>query len=213
MTSLPRTPRRAAAPARPEPAPILDAPLTGALGAFVVMPVVIHLPSSRRDVEVPAYARREVSWTEELPRAFGVIPNKRAYTLDGVPLYPELLVVRLLERAGWGAAWRKSWGGEAYWRDINEVASPSPLALTIVEQVSRQAGYAGTWDIVAWRDRELRLLSSRQAGERISSFIADWLDAALRMGIPLGCFALVEHHTVARPASRRFMTRSQPPSR
>jgi hypothetical protein len=33
--------------------------------------------------------------------------------------------------------------------------------------------------------------------------MADWLEAALRMGIPLGCFALVEHHSVTRPARRR----------
>ena len=204
MTSLPSTHLRAAAVRRPEPSPILDAPLTEALGASVVMPAIIHLPTARRDVQVPAYIRTEVSWTDELPRAFGVIPNKRAYALDGLPFYPELLVVRLLERAGWSAAWRKTWGGEAYWRDLNEVATPSPLALTIVEQVSRQAGHAGSWDIVAWRGRELRLLSSRRAGaERVSSFMADWLETALRMGIPLGCFALVEHHSVTRPPPRR----------
>lgn len=204
MTSLPSTKQRASAPRRPEPSPILDAPLTAALGASVVMPATIHLPSSRRDVQVPAYVRTEVSWTDELPRTFAVIPNKRAYALDGLAYYPELLVVRLLERAGWGAAWRKTWGGEAYWRDINEVASPSPLALTIVEQVNRQAGHAGSWDIVAWRGRELRLLSSRRAGaERVSSFLAEWLEAALRMGIPLGCFALVEHHSATQPRPRR----------
>jgi hypothetical protein len=204
MTSLPPLPTRVAAIGPTELTPIPDAPLATALGASLVEQATVHLPSSRRVVHIPAYVRTEVNWTDVLPREFSAIPNKRAYALDGVPLYPELLIVRLLERAGWGAAWRKTWGGDAYWRDINEKAEPSPLAMTIVEQVSRQAGYAGSWDIIAWRSRELRLLSSRRAGgQRVSAFMADWLDAALRMGIPLGCFALVEHHSVTRPPARR----------
>jgi hypothetical protein len=49
----------------------------------------------------------------------------------------------------------------------------------------------------------MRLLSSRAAGgQRVSAFMADWLDSALRMGIPLGCFAVVEHHTTPRPTPR-----------
>jgi hypothetical protein len=120
-------------------------------------------------------------------------------------LYPELLVVRLLERAGWGAAWRKTWNGVSYWRDVNETVEPAPLAMSIVNQITRQAGYEGSWDIVAWKDRELRLLASRSAGgQRVSAYMADWLDAAMRMGVPVGCFGVVEHESPrARPPRRR----------
>jgi hypothetical protein len=34
--------------------------------------------------------------------------------------------------------------------------------------------------------------------------MADWLDTALRMGLPLGCFAVVEHQAPRpKPARRR----------
>ena len=187
-----------------EASPRGPASLALVLGASAVETATAILPHSHRAVQVPVYVRHETAWPDQLPREFGVIPNKRAFVLDGVPYFPELMIVRLLERGGWGAAWRKSWNGDAYWRDVNVTVQPGALALTIVDQISRQAGYAGSWDILAWRGRELRLLSSRMAGgQRVSAFMADWLGAALRMGIPLGCFAVVEHHTPARPTARR----------
>jgi hypothetical protein len=166
--------------------------------------VTVDLPSSRSQVTVPAYVRTEARWTGALPTGFSSIPNKHAFVLDGAPVYPELLVVRLLESAGWGAAWRKNWGGVAYWRDIRDPITPPPLALAILEQVSRQAGHDAPWDIVAWRGRELRLLVSRvDRGQRVSAYLANWLDAALRMGIPLGCFAIVEHRAERLPRAAR----------
>ena len=182
-----------------------DSPMAEMLGASSVIDAPAVLPSTRRVVQVPVYVRAEVPWTGPPTRRSGAIPSKPLYTLDGEPIYPELLVVRLLERAGWGAAWRKTWNGVAYWRDVDEVAEPGAMALSIVQQVSRQAGYDGSWDIVAWRDRELRLLCSRAGGgQRVSAYMADWLDTALRMGLPLGCFAVVEHQLPRpRPARRR----------
>jgi hypothetical protein len=193
----------------------VTAPLTGTLPRDATQSDVAHalapadiqqadvdLPSRSR-VQVPIYVRHEVRWTNPLPPAFGSVPNKDAFALDGVPTYPELLVVRLLERDGWGAAWRKNWGGVAYWRDIRDPVTPPPLALAILEQVSRQAGHETPWDIVAWRGRELRLLVSRVgSGQRVSAYLANWLDAALRMGIPLGCFGIVDHR-VERKIRRR----------
>jgi hypothetical protein len=177
--------------------------LADALAANEVQSVFVDLPSSRARVEVPAFVRAETRWKGQLPSTFGSVPNKDAFAFDGAPIYPELLVVKLLERGGWNAAWRKNWGGLAYWRDIREPITPPPLPLTILDQVSRQAGHEVPWDIIAWRGRELRLLVSRvNSGQRVSAYLANWLDAALRMGIPLGCFAIVEHQ-VERLARRR----------
>ena len=193
---------KAIPPSHPDP---LSAPLADALEAASVEHASAILPSSRQVVSVPVYVRRETLWTGETPRELGAIPGKRLYGYDGAPFYPELLVVRLLERAGWGAAWRKTWNGVSYWRDVNETVELGPLALSIVGQIARQAGYEGSWDIVAWRDRELRLLASRSAGgQRVSAYMADWLDAAMRMGVPAGCFAVVEHEAPRpRPVRRR----------
>jgi hypothetical protein len=115
------------------------------------------------------------------------------------------LIVHLLEQAGWGAAWRKNWGGTAYWRAIRDPITPPPLPLAILEQVSRQAGHDTPWDIIAWRGRELRLLVCRtDEGQRVGAYLANWLDAALRMGIPLGCFAIVQLRLERLPRRRRY---------
>jgi hypothetical protein len=184
----------------PRDAPRSD--LAVALAPTDILEAAVDLPSRSR-VQVPIYVRREVRWTGPVPAMFGSVPNKEAFAFEGAPTYPELLVVQLLERGGWDAAWRKNWGGVAYWRDIRDPVTPAPLALAILEQVSRQAGHETPWDIVAWRGRELRLLVSRVgSGERVSAYLANWLDAALRMGIPLGCFAIVNHRA-ERPRRRR----------
>jgi hypothetical protein len=180
-----------------------DDSFVDAIAPHEVLAVWVDLPSSARRVQLPVYVRREVRWRERLPERFGAVPNKEAITLDGAPTYPELVVVRLLERGGWQAAWRKNWGGLGYWRDIREPVTLPPLPLTIIDQVSRQAGHESPWDVVAWRGRELRLLVSRMEGaNRVSAYVANWIDAALRMGVPLGCFGIVEHH-VDRVRRRR----------
>jgi hypothetical protein len=111
--------------------------LAVALAPTDILEAAVDLPSRSR-VQVPIYVRHEVRWTDPVPALFSSVPNKEAYAFEGAPTYPELLVVQLLERGGWGAAWRKTWGGDAYWRDIRDPVSPPPLALSILEQVSRR---------------------------------------------------------------------------
>src|SRR5574338_610716 len=189
-----------------EPRPTLAA----ALRADSTHSVDVRLPHDARRAQVPAFVRNETTWSGQLPQGFGAVPNKMAYELDGRPLYPELLVVRLLELAGWGAAWRNSWNGDAFWRDLHEPMSPPTEVMAAIDQVSAYASHTGQWDIVAWRDRQLRLLASRpQGGQPVSAYQAAWLSIALRMGLPAGCFAIVEHR-VARPPRRRRLEHVAP---
>jgi hypothetical protein len=188
--------------------PVPERQVTGELGELLgsaaTASASVFLSWARRYVEIPIYVRHEKAWTGDLPGDFAAVPNKPALVLDGIALYPELLVVRLLERGGWQAAWRKNWGGTAYWRGIREPIEPSPLATSIVDQISAQAGHACPWEVVAWRGREVRFVSSHVGdGQRISAYQAAWLDAALRMGVPLGCFAVVEHRLDRQRAPRR----------
>jgi hypothetical protein len=186
-------------------APQVGTSLADALAPAEHTVVTVDLPIPRGQVSLPVYARSETRWKGALPTGFSSVPNKEALDLDGAPVYPELLIVHLLEQAGWGAAWRKNWGGTAYWRAIRDPITPPPLPLAILEQVSRQAGHDTPWDIIAWRGRELRLLVCRtDEGQRVGAYLANWLDAALRMGIPLGCFAIVQLRLERLPRRRRY---------
>ena len=186
------------------------AALADALHAHHATSIDVTLPHDRRQVSVQGYVRHEIPWQDELPAGFGIVPNKSAYTLDGAAYYPELLIVRLLEAGGWDAAWRKTWSGEAYWRALRQPVDVPEAVLSVIGQVSDHAGHTGQWDILAWRGRQLRLLSSRPAdGQLVGAYQADWLSVALRMGMPLSWFTVVEHR-VARPPRRRRLERIQP---
>ena len=59
--------------------------------------VTVDLPIPRGQVSLPVYARSETRWKGALPTGFSSVPNKEALDLDGAPVYPELLIVHLLE--------------------------------------------------------------------------------------------------------------------
>ncbi|HEX6474951.1 MAG TPA: hypothetical protein VF114_07700 [Candidatus Limnocylindria bacterium] len=195
---------------QPQSRTISPAALAEALHAHHPTSIAVTLPHDRRQVSVQGYVRHETPWQDELPAGFGIVPNKPAYTQDGAAYYPELLIVRLLEAGGWDAAWRKTWNGEAYWRALREPVDVPEAVLSVIGQVSAHAGHSGQWDILAWRGRQLRLLSSRPAGgQLVGAYQAEWLSVALRMGMPLAWFAVVEHR-VAPPPRRRRLERIQP---
>lgn len=186
------------------------ASLASALRANALQRVEVTLPHAPWQIDVQGYLRREKIWAGELPEGFGVVPNKVPYAMEGAPHYPELLIVRLLERAGWRAAWRKTWNGVAYWRDVREPVELPDAVASALEQISTHAGHAGQWEIVAWRGRQLRLLTSRQSGgQLVSAYQAEWLSIALQMGLGIGCFAVVEHR-IPRAPRRRKLQHIQP---
>jgi len=181
--------------ATPSAEPIISLSVLGrVLGARSARTVPVTRQSTGRLVEVTTFLRDEQRWAGELPAGHRAIPNKVALDFEGTPLYPEFVVVRLLERGGWGAAWRKSWGGSALWSDIGRAIEPPAWVTGIVDQVSAHTGWAGAWEIVAWRSRRVLFLQSRPVGnDRVGAYHARWLDVALTMGLPLEAFAIVEY--------------------
>ena len=165
-----------------------------ALGATSIRTVPVAMLSTGRLVQVPTFLRIEHRWTGALPKEHKTIPNKAAIDFEGVPTYPEFVLLRLLERDGWQGAWRKNWAGTAFWSDIGLVVEPSPRAKSIFEQIDERAGFAGAWDILAWRGSEVLFVTSKPTGhDRIGAYQARWLDTALGMGMPLHSFAIVEY--------------------
>ena len=71
----------------------------------------VILPTSQREVGVRTLLRRELPWTGEVPASFRRVPNKPPLTFDGRVLYPEFILLRLVERAGWSGCWVNYWPG------------------------------------------------------------------------------------------------------
>src|SRR5215213_9728061 len=59
----------------------------------------------------------------EVPQSFRVVPNKPALVFQDRFLYPEFILLRLLEQAGWSGVWVKNWHGRAFWADTNTPVS------------------------------------------------------------------------------------------
>jgi hypothetical protein len=163
------------------------------LGAESMRWIEVVLPASRRSVLVRAYKRREVRFVRELPANFRTVPNKVAVDLAGVAVYPEFAIIRRLEAAGWGAAWRKNWQGAAFWSDIGAVSVVPPSVLSKFDAVSRVAG-AGAWDILAWRGSQVLFIESKQYGsDKLTANQLRWLETAFDQGIPGESFAVFEY--------------------
>jgi hypothetical protein len=163
------------------------------LGAETRRQISVTLPASGRTVAVPAYQRRETRFAGVLPENFRTVPNKVAVDFNGAALYPEFAIVRRLEAAGWGAAWRKNWQGAAFWSDIAVTFDPPPKVLALFDRIAAVAG-AGAWDILAWKGDQVLFIESKQYGsDKLTLNQRRWLEVALDQGIPLNAFAVFEY--------------------
>src|SRR5690606_29727269 len=102
--------RSAVAPFATEEGPVTAVPLRRILHAEDRPPTEVVLPDCGRTVAVPAVLRRETRWSGDLPANFRAVPGKPAVAFGGRPLYPEFVILRLLEDAGWSGVWVNNWG-------------------------------------------------------------------------------------------------------
>jgi hypothetical protein len=112
---------------------------------------------------------------------------------DGVPLFAEFVILRLLESAGWRGAWIDTYR-------CRTLAAPAiPVELPHERQDLLEAIYDcagsrhGCFDIFAWRDREILFAEAKRAGrDRIRESQIQWLCAARKQGVPDASFLVVE---------------------
>ncbi len=167
------------------------------LNAEEVPPTIAVLPRSGRAVEVQTLRRHEIRWSAPTPASFASVPNKVPLNFEGLPAWAEIVLVRLLERSGWGAAWVKNWGGRAFWRDVKSpVELPQTQSALFQQIVTLTGARSGCWDIVAWRNDDALFIESKQRGrDRLRPTQQIWLETALGCGVPLLAFAVVEWDT------------------
>lgn len=135
------------------------------------------------------------------------VTGKPVIDEEGVPLFPELTVLKRLVADGWEARWIQPLGAgvEPYlltdWLDA-PLADQVTLPITVpaararlraIASVNRPAGYGGCWDLLAWRGTELLFVEVKQASkDHLRPTQLAWLDAALRCGFTVAQFLVVE---------------------
>ncbi len=142
-----------------------------------------------------------------MPASFRVVPNKPALVFRDRFLYPEFILLRLLEQAGWSGVWVKNWQGRAFWTDISTPVALPPAQAHLFETIEHSTGNyrGGCWDIFAWRGSEILFVESKQrSNDSIRPTQASWLEHALDNAVPLSSFLIAEYVITPRPTSVRL---------
>jgi hypothetical protein len=56
------------------------------------------------------------------------------------PLYPEFILLRLLEQAGCSGLWVKNWQGRAFWTDFNTLGVLPPSQAQPFDKIEQSTG-------------------------------------------------------------------------
>jgi hypothetical protein len=154
----------------------------------------IELLPSGREVMVPKATPRFRPWPPD------AMPEDRygkcVLDLDGEMVFAELAILRIFQRAGWEGRWIDTYGRRYltnYWpRPVNE---PMPAEQQeILDRIRNEAGIdGGCFDVFCWRDRANKFVESKRKGhDHYNRNQRAWLEAALRVNIPVDRFLIVE---------------------
>jgi hypothetical protein len=181
----------------------LSSPQAGALQRLLHAetrpPISVLLPRSASRVSIGRVLRTEKRHADVVERTANCwAPNKPSIDFRGTPVFPEFVLVRLLEEAGWNARWVKYWGRREFCLDVGRVAELPPAAAKTFDAIHERApalSGAGSWDVFAWRGDEFLFLESKQyrSSDRLNNNQLSWLEAAHDIGISTDCFAVVEY--------------------
>lgn len=121
--------------------------------------------------------------------------NKAVLDFHGKPLFAELVILRLLQRAGWEGVWV-----DTYRRTFRQSLPPSrcdlpPDAQNFFERIVRanDGRRGGCWDIFAWKGRRyLFVESKRRHRDSIRATQINWYESARKVGVTANSFLILE---------------------
>ena len=165
---------------------------------------IFSFPSGEK-VPIAKYFLKFKKWQgKPIENTFG---NKALIDVNGKPMFAEFAIMHLFRNNGWESRWVETyakgkmnplilseWKDERYKNQI-----PNPIEdkdiLECLYNIAKQNNnsYAGCWDILAWRDKEIIFVESkRQKKDRVQDSQIKWLEASLAHNLKPENFALVE---------------------
>jgi hypothetical protein len=132
--------------------------------------------------------------------------------LDGRALFPEIALLAMFQKAGWKGVWFDA-VHRRYYDKMPNVSKGAGLDTRIASLLGRvNAAAAGRraacWDLVLWDRKTVLFVDVLPAPAVPGHARAAWLDAALRTGVSLGQFLVVEWGT--RTVQARKMVKGSP---
>jgi VRR-NUC domain len=174
------------------------------LDAELLPPTPATLPRSKRQVDIVTLLRSEVRAGVKAARCDDCFaPNKPVLKFGRRRTWAEFVVLGLLERDGWSGPWVKNWprAGRPRVQFCSGIGRATkitdPAAATMFAALDEEAGHpqGGVWDIFAWRGNDYLIIESKQQGssDHLKPNQLAWLEACIRVGLPLDSFALVRY--------------------
>ena len=126
--------------------------------------------------------RTEAEWSEALPSNYGKVPQKPPLAFRGNVVYPEFILLRLIEDAGWRGVWVNSFRKPPeFWIDIEKDGEIPSVQQELYALIQSRTGNTrgGCWDIFAWRDDQTLVVESKQyVGDRVKPNQQLWLEGS-----------------------------------
>jgi hypothetical protein len=171
------------------------------MGSVVIYPALL-VPTTTLPLVLPTAGPVEVSkaapvfnpWTG--PQPADTYNGKPILDYDGRPAFAELAILWALHAAGWDGVWIDTYRRvyrTGYWDSpvIRELPPEPTARLQRIHQAAGSRG--GAWDVFCWRGAELLFAESKRMGrDSIRPSQVRWLEGALRIGLPLSDFLVVE---------------------
>jgi len=120
--------------------------------------------------------------------------GKAVLDLNGEPLFPELAILRLLQREGFDGVWVDTYSHRFRQSMAPEGCKLPPWVQAEFEKIVGEVGnWSGCWDVLAWKADQIFFVESKRKGkDSVRSSQERWLLAALRAGNSADCFLICE---------------------
>jgi hypothetical protein len=127
--------------------------------------------------------------------------------LDGRALFPEIALLVLFQKAGWKGVWVDG-AHRRYYDKMPNVSKGAGLDTRIASLLARvNAAASGRrtacWDLVLWDRKDVLFIDVLPSPAAPGHARVAWLDAAVRTGVSLGQFLVVEWGTRSVQARKR----------
>jgi hypothetical protein len=164
------------------------------------LPILLPEAGTVAEIEVGYLPLKVLPLSKEERRRYW---NKTVVEFDGEVTLAELVIRGLAERQGFDAVWvtgadrfTKTWPRKP--EELPPVsrhwyARVAPVARELNRRVFGKDSKGGCWDIVGCRGDEIVFVESKRMGkDEINDYQRGWLEAAVREGVPLSSFNIIE---------------------
>lgn len=152
----------------------------------------IEIPSGNK-VLIPKATPIFEKWSVE--KVTDTYNNKLVLDFMGEPAFAEIVILKIFQKSGWDGVWVDTYHNKfrtSYWPK-NSVEIP-PEHKELLHKIYNESGAnKGCWDVFCWKNGLYCFAESKRHGrDKIRDSQRQWLEAAIKCGLPLTSFIVVE---------------------